>query len=112
MTTAEFADYAKLFVALIAAFIFLVGFIAPIRGTLVPYWREHGKPSSIMLGRVGTRFFLFLLAFHEAVFPLNRVLGMPVSSTVLVIIVIPILMVLSTLFLYSCIKHPQGISGL
>ncbi len=112
MTTVEFVNYVKLSVALLAALVFLAAFIAPIHGTVIPYWKENGRPSSIMLGRVGTRFFLFLLALHEAAFPLNRTLGMPVSPTVLMIVIIPILMTLSILFMYSWIKHPQGISGL
>ena len=112
MTMIEFADYAKLSVALLAALVFLAAFIAPIHGTVIPYWKENGKPSSIMLGRVGTRLFLFLLALHEGACPLTRILGTPIPRIALVIIIIPILMLLSTLFMYSWIKHPQGISGL
>ena len=112
MTTVEFVYYVKLFVSLLAALVFLAAFIAPIHGTLIPYWKGSGRPSSIMLGRIGTRFFLFLLALHEAVFPLNKILGMPVPQIALVIVIIPILMILSILFMYSWIKHPQGISGL
>ena len=112
MTTVEFVDYVKLFVSLLAALVFLVAFVAPIHGTLIPYWKDNGKPSSIMLGRIGTRFFLLLLALHEAAFPLNRILGMPLPEIVIVGSIVPIFMVLSTLFMYSWIKHPQGISGL
>lgn len=105
-------DYVKFFVAFGAAIIFLVAFAAPLFGTIIPYWKEHGRPSGIMFGRVGTRFFLFILALHEAVFPLNSLLGEPVSPTPLVVVVIPVLIILSASFMYSWCNHPDGIRGL
>ena len=110
--TIESIDFIKFVTALAAALVFLVAFLAPVRWTIYPYWKEYGRPSGIMLGRVGIRLLLFLLAVNEAIFPLNRLLGLSLSPALIVADIVPLLAILSILFIYSWIKHPQGISGL
>jgi hypothetical protein len=107
-----FLDHLKLTVSIIAAVIFFIAFIAPFINKIIPYWRNTGKPSEIMLNRITIRFFLFILALHEAVFPLNRLLGYPVPPAVLIAVVIPVLLILSLLFVFSWRNHPEGVNGL
>jgi len=113
MNVSEWVDTIKAGVALLGAAIVFVAFMVPLLKTFIPLYKIKGRrPHFEMWNRLGLRLMIVVLLLHEAVFPLERLLGLEWDLILLRATVIPVIASIVFLLIHSWYSHPDGIKGL
>jgi hypothetical protein len=105
-------DVLRIIVDVFAIIVFTLGFGCPLIYTFIPYWKQNGIPSWVMISRLLVRFFLILLAVYNLLFPVIRLISPDWDRDPLRSLSIPLYIILTLLFLHMWWRHPDGIKGL
>ena len=108
----ETLDYVRIVVNIFAIVVFSVGIIFPVKNTIIPYWRQFGRPSAAIFSRLLIRIFLLVLAVYNLAFPLLRTIGHADDTLWVRSLAIPIYLALTLLYLHAWLMHPDKLNVL
>lgn len=108
----ETLDYLRIAVNIFAIIVFTVGIIFPIKNTIIPYWKQFGKPSAAIFSRLFIRIALLALVIYNITFPILRAAGHADDTLWFRSLALPIYFVLAILYLHMWWMHPDKLNGL